>query len=206
MRFSVYLSDGQYVSPPWRDYSDPYAVAWVIVGLYFVSVLLSAWCCIGRRRLIAGPTYWRFGLFWLLMCLGLGVLGLNKQLDLHVRAIDLSRPILDERGWYATRDDWLPYVVISIAVMSLVLLAAAVLVMRGLWSRVWVAVLGAGVLCFFVFERGYSVWVKKLPLEQEVWLGMQINHLIEMVGIALIIGGAGLNLLRPENHGPTPQS
>lgn len=206
MMLGVILSDGQFVSPAWRNYSDPYAASWVIVGLYGLAALLCMLCVLRRRRSVEPVKVWRYGLFWMVVGLGVIGLGLNKQLDLHVRLMDNARPWLDDLGWYDTRKVWLPYVVFGIALFGLALLGAALLILRGLWSRVWLVVLGAGVLCLFVFQRGFSIWVTKLPFETTVLPRVQINHVIEIAGIALIIGGALLNLLRRENRGSTPQS
>jgi hypothetical protein len=80
-------------------FNDPTVMGWGLTGAYFLAAVaagVAAW-----RTGSAGPRRERAA--WSLLAWALGLLGLNKQLDLQNLLRDRARELYLEQGWYASR-------------------------------------------------------------------------------------------------------
>ena len=97
-------------------------MGWMLTGAYFLAAL-AAGRAAGRTGSAGSPME---RTSWGLLALALGLLGLNKQLDLQNLLRDRARELYLEQGWYASR-----HLLIGLALTGvLVVLAGGALVLR----------------------------------------------------------------------------
>jgi hypothetical protein len=172
---------------------DPTWIGWLTVTAYFLTALLCGVCCQRSR--------WRSGL-WLIFCLVLMLLGINKQLDLQSWLTAFGRQVALENGWYQQRRQvQLDFIVVLglTAIAVLVGLVRVLLVERqyrptsGLSSGL--ALMGLGFLVCFVVIRAASFHHVDRLLRWQLG-GLTMNGFLELMGIGLIAMGAMVNLRR----------
>ncbi len=166
-------------------FNDATVMGWGLTVAYFLAAVAAGRA--GGRTASAGAPMERTA--WGLLALALGLLGLNKQLDLQNLLRDRARELYLEQGWYASR-----HLLIGLALTGvLVALVTAALVLRR-WlpaltpplRRALVLFLGlAGVILLRFLPipalsgvLGYTL----LESQPEVWH----FHVVEVVELALV--------------------
>ena len=190
MALSLYPPLAVMVQGQWQPgIGDSTWIGWLTVTAYFLTAVLCGGCWLRSRQ---------SGL-WLLLCLILIFLGINKQLDLQSWLTAFGRQVALENGWYRQRRQ-----VQSEFILILGLMAIAVLAGLGqliYWERrnhrffAFLALVGLGFLtCFIVIRAASFHHVDQLLRWQ--WGGFTMNGFLELMGIGFIATGAILNLLR----------
>ena len=130
---------------------DPSVMGWITVGAYFLTALIALGLVLNSRRWFPSDSGMLQQRFWLVVCLLMLALGVNKQLDLQSLITAMGR-------YYAERDGWLEYkryvqfgVIISILVVATIGLLFFIYRMNDLLKTNWLAIVG--LTCLLVFYR-----------------------------------------------------
>ena len=158
---------------------DPSVMGWVTVAAYGLTALLTARLAFGR-----GGRPER--LFWILLCLLLVALTINKQLDLQSALTAFARCLSKVQGWYESRRYVQTGFILGLLAASLVFLIALILTMRRSLRRTWAAVLGVVLLTGFVAIRAVGFHHFDILIKSDI-SGFRINWLLELGGIGLIL-------------------
>jgi hypothetical protein len=177
---------------------DPTPIGWLTVVAYFVAALA---CFSARRRTVAAgaglASNWsrrasatlrlerRAARLWLGLGVFLVALGINKQLDLQTALTELGRTLALARGWYARRREVQSEFIAGVSVGALAAGVALAFVARGQLRRFGMALTGAVFLLAFVLVRASSFHHVDALIHTRL-LGLQVNWLLELSGIALI--------------------
>lgn len=174
---------------------DPSFAGWLTVVAYVVATVV---CWRARRIALEerarSPEHSSVR-FWSVLAVGLGLLGVNKQLDLQTALTECGRILAREQGWYDHRR-WvqmafivLVLLIVAFACRWLLRAAAADL------SRLWLAVVGAAVLGAFVAVRASSFHHVDACIWFDLLFGLRVNVVLELGGICCI-GAAALRFQR----------
>jgi hypothetical protein len=164
---------------------DPSAMGWVTVGAYFLTSLITLRLVLYSRQRFPADTRLSQRRFWLIVCLLMLALGINKQLDLQSLITAMGR-------YYAARDGWLEYkryvqvgVIISIMAVAALSLLLFFFRMRNLLKTNWLAF--AGLTCLLVFVVSRATSFHHMDTFINSWfLGARVNWLLELGGLAAI--------------------
>jgi len=192
----------------WRPaVGDPSPAAWIVLAGYFIAVITcvlalhialigarmaAEYCGPERRNRDRRAAYRASFFFWALLAVILGLLGLNKQLDLHILLTDIGRRVAAEQGWLEQRRLVQALVAGLIGLGGLTTLAVLLRMTRELLPRHLLAFIGAVFLACFLVARTLSYH----PLDALMWqelLGVKLRHLLELAGIACVAVCAALN-------------
>lgn len=158
-------------------FHDRFALAWVIVGAYFVGAI-AAWWAGGRAR-------GRERRFWVATCVLLVLLGLNKELDLQTFVTNEGRELAKTLGRYEQRRLFQGLFLLSLAIAAIGSLAALLTWLRGSPRAMKVAAVGIGALLTFVLMRAAAFH----HIDEWVTIdmaGLRSGWWIELAGIAAI--------------------
>jgi hypothetical protein len=173
---------------------DPTFLGWFTVAAYACAAYLSY-----RARVTALSSAQALGVsepdearaqramaqLWLLLFVGMVLLGINKQLDLQSWFTETLRDVARAQGWYGQRRIWQARFVGGLVGVCFVATAVGAYMMRGVLMRVRHAALGMGVLASFVVIRaGYFYHLRLLGR------GARFHWVLELSGIALIAWSA----------------
>ena len=125
--------------------------------------------------------------FWLVACVTLTVLGVNKQLDLQSLFTQLLRDAAHQQGWYDSRRSYQFAFVVIIAGAGVVGVVAMAWVWRRVLDRVWIALLGLMWMMSFVVIRAASFHHVDTFLRSITRAG---TVAFELSGIAMVAAGA----------------
>ena len=185
---------------------DPTAMGWFIVGCYAVA----EWLCVlnyrRRKQLVDPPRQRRLAVYWLALSLGMLFMGFNKQLDLQVLLHEIGRELARDGGVLGGSRGVKLAFLSGLMFGALIVLAWFITLMKSLGALVLLSSVGFSVLIAYVLARAVSLYVEAMPLGEAVAPGIRVNHLFELAGIALIIGGAWLNLKLVKSRRLTRQS
>ncbi len=161
---------------------DPTVLGWLTAALYFVVAALAARNLVFARRT---ALTWSF---WLVLCMVMVALGINKQLDLQTWFGIAGRRLAIEQGWYADRR----YVQASFIVLLCVGAVAALAGARRYWARQWseyrLSSIGVGLLCLFIVVRASTF--HHIDRVFGFRLGdVRVGSLLEISGVLVV--GAG---------------
>jgi hypothetical protein len=183
---------------------DPSWAGWSIVIAYALGAYLawrayrSCWseaCRLDRTHPLEARDERLIAHFWLLACITLTALGINKQLDLQSLFTQVLRDTAHVQGWYEDRRRYQFDFVVAIAGVGVLTVGAMAWVLRRVLDQVWIAVLGLGWMTSFVVIRAASFHHVDTFLRNITRTG---NTAFELSGIALVAAGAGRALrLRP---------
>lgn len=186
----------------WRPtISDPTVYGWATVVGYLWAVFFCALCARWSGRLCPGVGRRRFAAFWAVLGLGLAFMAVNKQLDFQGLFGVWARQLAHEQGWYEQRRAYQRQFIVAMGFGGVVVVGVMLFVMRGLLRRTWPAILGLGLLLAFALIRAASFHHVDRLLGVRFG-GVALNWLLEGSGILLIIAGALLNLLKPQDSPP----
>lgn len=165
---------------------DPTPMGWFTVAAYCAA----AWVCwqahtTQRARALAAAR----PCLWLLMTIALGLLGINKQLDLQTALTDLGRAFAHRDGWYEQRHAVQAYFIIVVGAAGALGLLGLGWLSRPLSIGRSTAIVGFVFLSMFVLVRASSFHQVDLLLRQPV-LGWTSNWILELSGIGLVSLGA----------------
>ncbi len=173
----------------WRpEIGDPSAMGWATVAAYGLAALAAGWA-MWRSDEIAGRRMW--ALVMLLMVL----LCLNKQLDLQSLFTDVGRVIAGREGWYEKRRAIQKVFVLGVLGVSGVLTIFMTWRFWSFWKKHFLLAAGLAFLLTFIVVRAISFHHVDVFLKSEV-SGVRMNWFLELGGIALILGAAGMDLLK----------
>jgi hypothetical protein len=127
--------------------------------------------------------------FWLGIALILGILAVNKQLDLQSWLTELARDHAQEHGWYERRREMQTLFIIVVAATLLVVSSVAAYLLWPLDGPRATALAGLIMLSYFIVVRASSFHAVDAMLSQSAF-GMRLNGWMELGGIALIALGA----------------
>lgn len=171
---------------------DPSAMGWATVLAYFVAALLcgiAAWKYRDARS-SRSPV-----VFWSILALGLGLLGVNKQLDLQTWLTLFVKRIAQNGGWYGERR------AVQGAFIGMVALggAAGLVGMRFLAGQltrpILMALIGALFLGCFIIIRAASFHHVDQMLGMDLG-GLRVNWILELGSITCIALAAMLAMRR----------
>ena len=209
------VSDGR-----WRPgIGDPSWEGWLTVAAYAVAAGL-AWLAyrssrseahrLERTHRYAGESERLLAWFWLLACVTLTALAINKQLDLQSLFTQVLRDEARHQGWYADRRRYQLAFVVTIACGGVLSVGVMAWVWRRVLDRVWIAALGLGWMTSFVVIRAASFHHVETFLRSITHAG---NVAFELSGIAMVAAGAGqalrlrrLRRQRPSTPADAPRS
>jgi hypothetical protein len=175
---------------------DPSVMGWITVGAYFWTSLIALRLVLNSRRWFPSDSCMLQQRFWLVVCLLMLALGVNKQLDLQSLITAMGR-------YYAERDGWLEYkryvqlgVIISILIVAALSLLFFIYRMSDLLKTNWLAIAGLTCLLVFIVSRATSFHHMDIFISTYI-VGVRINWLMELGGLAAI----GLSALTVANRG-----
>ena len=181
----------------WRpQIGDPSFMGWFTVAAYAAAaVLCFIVACRCPVAADAGETRRRRR-----MWLGIGVLMsflcLNKQLDLQSLFTDVGRVLATREGWYDQRrtvQRWFVIAVAAAGAMTFVIMAWKI---RFILRESIVLLLGLSSLIIFIVIRAASFHHVDMLLGSEL-LGVRVNWILELGGIALIALSAARSARHP---------
>ena len=167
---------------------DPTFAGWLTVFAYFAAAFL---CFLAARRLGVRDTGELT--FWRLLALGLVALGINKQLDLQSAATEFGRWLLRRQGLYDQKRELQRMFIAAVLVISLGCGAALTWAIRRSPVSTKVAGVGLCLVLAFVVVRAASFHHFDHLLGVRL-LGLELNWVLELGGIAVVIGGVGRRL------------
>ncbi|NTV96156.1 MAG: hypothetical protein HGA75_12190 [Thiobacillus sp.] len=169
---------------------DPTLAGWLTVLLY----LIAAWQC---HRLIRSEHTLRLRLgidekrVWWAVAVGLALLGVNKQLDLQTALTEFARLLARQQGWYETRRAAQLWFLAAIGTLGLVASSSVALIAARMPTGTRIALAGCIALLAFVLIRAASFHHVDVLIRHPV-LGLRINWILEIGGIAVVLLGARL--------------
>lgn len=134
--------------------------------------------------------------FWALLCAVLLMLGINKQLDLHILLIDLGRALAVESGWYRQRRLLQQIFMAAALVLGIAVAAIAYRVARRRDPNIRLALGGLILTAAYALARA-SVFNHTGSILRSEIVGMRWDWTIEAAGIALTGFAAGRYRRRP---------
>lgn len=201
----------------WRPgIGDPSFGGWLTVAAYLAAAAACWWASMAERRRgeprrAAHAIFWKGGfdrppsppgpsgsargeadsigrrvLFWRLLAAGMLVLGINKQLDLQTMIQVLGRDLAREQGWYEDRQAVQRAFIFGVAVVGIGVLTTFAFLFRSVALRRPLAPIGLVCLFAFVLVRASSFHHVDTLLGRAL-LGVRVNLLLELGGIALVL-------------------
>jgi hypothetical protein len=177
----------------WRPrLGDPSVMGWLTVAAY-AAAAVACWRAACRADTPQGRAggVWRQ---WMLMTVLMGLLCLNKQLDLQSLLTDIGRVLAREQGWYRERRGFQKAVVLGTLAVSLSGAAFVLLRFRHFWIKNALLFAGLVLLCTFIAVRAISFHHVDTLLRTR-FIGMKLNWFLELSGIALV--GLAASRARP---------
>lgn len=173
----------------WRaGIGDPTVMGWMTVAAYFVTSLACLKVALARAKAVGG---WkgREAIFWLLLCGGMLVLGVNKQLDLQTWLTLTVRKLFVAQGWYEYRRGVQALFVVILGMAALLGCGMVFVLTKGRLRENGVALAGIIFVAGFVMIRAASFHHVDLFLKSDVG-GVRMNWVFELFGIGLIFWNA----------------
>lgn len=175
---------------------DPTFAGWFTVGAYALCTILAL---LVLTRVSGDKT--RMKGFWLVLCLAMAFLAVNKQLDLQSLLTAVGRCISRQQGWYEDRRAFQRGFIEVLLVLIAMVLAASLYWMRRDLRRNGMALLGLVVVCGFVAVRavGFHHFDEVINFRVK---DVRFNVIFELAGLVLIAVNALILLWRPAPRGP----
>ena len=166
---------------------DPTFLGWATVLAYAVSAVLAARAA--SRAALPTGSFHRVRRFWIAVAVLLGLLALNKQLDLQSILTEIGRCTAGSQGWYENRRNVQRDFIYTLAGIGALLAIFLFVYLGGTIRRVWPAVFGLLLVGGFVLLRAVSFH----HVDRVLYLrlgDLRIVSLLELAGIIFIIWGA----------------
>jgi hypothetical protein len=177
----------------WRPrIGDPSIMGWLTVAAYGATALLCLVAAL-RGRNADGREARARRRMWLGVAALMALLCVNKQLDLQSLFTDLGRLVASSGGWYEQRRAVQRLFVITVAAAGALALYVAVRKIRSLLRDRILLVLGLCSLVTFIVIRAASFHHLDVIIRSQI-LGIRVNWILELGGIALVALGATQSL------------
>ncbi len=182
---------------------DPTFIGWFTVAAYFAA----AYFCFQAMR--AAQALARklepksknqaaderaLSRLWGLSTLTMGLLGINKQLDLQSWFTQTLRDMAFDQGWYENRRTYQMLFIVCIGLLGVLVTGGLAYTLRRVLSRAKWTVVGLALICCFVVIRAASFHHVDLLLGLQLGQ-LRLNALVELTGIATVALGARGGLL-----------
>lgn len=174
----------------WRpQIGDPSVMGWVTVIAYGLAAVLCLAAAFRNRTTVdvAGARHWHG--VWLGVALLMAFLCLNKQLDLQSLLTDVGRVLAKQEGWYGQRRIVQRWFVGSVAAAGAATLAFLAWKARVFFRERIVLLAGLAMLLSFIIIRAASFHQVDVLIRSRI-IGLRINWILELGGIALVALGA----------------
>lgn len=171
-------------------------MGWLTVLAYFVSCWLS-FKVYRQGDQIFHRIKNKQKFLWLAIAVATLCLGINKQLDLQTFFTASSKYIFIELGIYNNRRSFQELFIVIVAMGSLVICVGLFIEFYKVIANHWLAIGGLVFLLAFVVIRASSFHNVDMLLGARV-IGLKLNWILELSGIALIIINAVKLLRRQE--------
>jgi hypothetical protein len=160
---------------------DPSVAGWGITIAYLVASLFCLRSALHSRRVHP----YRLSILWWLLSVMLLFLAVNKQLDLQTLLTDIGREWAHRGGWYDQRRAIQYQAILISLTLGLAGMGITLYWIRGVWHRLWLALVGVALLASFVILRAASIHHtgRLLGLRLGEW---HFLPLLEVIGAALV--------------------
>jgi hypothetical protein len=160
-----------------------YLIAGVICGL--VSV----------QSKIIFPSKTKFHrVLWFAMAVGMVFFGINEVLDLQNQFTNTIKSIAMVQGWYAWGQQAQIIFIYSLAISALLVVTIIFWLVRENWHQYWLLLFGILIIVRFVIVRAATFYGVSIISFSQFSGGIRMNWLLELLGAAIIVLGASLNL------------
>jgi hypothetical protein len=170
---------------------DPSLVGWITVLAYLAVAVLAGRKARGLRPRTqdgaAAADARLLSRFWWGMGLLLLALGVNKQLDLQTLFTQVLRDLARAQGWYERRRPYQVAFIVAVGLTSAGGTALLAVAMRRVLRRVWLGLLGLGLLAGFVLIRAASIHQVDVLLKRGT---VRLNWVLELGAIGVIAWSA----------------
>lgn len=175
---------------------DPTFLGWLTVVVYLLAAGLCWWC--GQRvgRIFGQEQERQHQFIWYGLAVGLFGLGLNKQLDLQSGLTAVLRQVAISQGWYEAGQQLQIITVSLFIIMAISVLISLAIFLRRVWRQYWLLLFGLLFLARFILVRVASFWGVPLLRLSQFTGGIEINWLLEVLGVAVIGLAALVNVWR----------
>jgi len=183
----------------WRpQIGDPSFMGWFTVAAYAAAAVL---CFIAAHRGLvaadAGETRRSRRIWWSVAVL-MAFLCINKQLDLQSLFTDVGRVLANREGWYGQRRTVQLWFVIAVAAAGILTFVIAARKIKSVLREGILLLLGLSWLLIFIIVRAASFHHVGVLLGSEL-LGIRVNWILELSGIALIALSAARSARHPRD-------
>ncbi len=169
---------------------DPSFGGWFTVFAYALCCYRSYQVFRNSERIFIAPIPRQCWL-WGTIAVSMLLLGINKQLDLQTFFTATARYLAWQQGWYEHRRALQKVFILVIACGGLAAMLAMLVTYRKVWRWHIYAILGTSTLLVFVMVRASSFHNVDLFLGSR-FMGLRMNWLLELSGIALVLYNARL--------------
>jgi len=136
----------------WKlGFNDPTIAGWMATAIYIFTALL----CLAYARCAEPSRVHR--VFWWSLAAGLLVMGINKQLDLHVLLEAVGKELAKTHGWYTQRRRIQLWFVTGTATAGLIIMVFIGWIVRGISRQRCLAFCGIVLLMAFIIARAASM-------------------------------------------------
>lgn len=164
---------------------DPSVMGWITVGVYFLVSILALRLVMNSRQMFPSGLYRMQRRFWLIVCLLMLALGINKQLDLQSLITAIGRFYVERNGWLEYKRPIQVGVIVSILMIAVLCLLLFVYRMNHLLKTNWLAIAGLTTLMVFIVSRATSFHQMDTFISTDI-LGVRFNWLMELGGLTAI--------------------
>lgn len=168
---------------------DPTPLGWLTVIAYLMA-------CAATLRAVRRDVPSNAGI-WFGISIFLGLLAINKQLDLQTLLTVLARKAALADGWYDNRRIFQQEFILCLLAVSAALMAWLLYRTRHGGRALRTAIIGVCFLVLFVCVRAVSFHNMDTFLGL-TFLGVTANHILEIGGIAIV--GIGALAVRPPSY------
>jgi hypothetical protein len=182
---------------------DSSFLGWLTVAAFLIAAVLCGITTLRVKQLFHDEYTCQHQLVWGLLTVAMIFLGFNKQLDLQtpfthlVEVTFLGGKELYEVG--ETTQFGFSWFIGGLVLVGLVASAGLLWYMRHVWRHYWLLALGVLFIARFVVVRAAGFYGVELPPLSQYTGGVQINWLLEFLGVAVIAAAAGINLWRSKS-------
>lgn len=163
---------------------DPDALGWATVVAYLLAAALSF---VARQRSERSS---KPRAVWTVTTIVLVSLSINKQLDLQSAGTAIMRHLARTEGWYDQRRGLQEIFIVAVGAAAALAAVFLALLARRLDQWTGLALVGLLILITFVVVRAASFHHVD-ALIGAAYLGLRLNHILELGGIAVIVVAAG---------------
>ena len=146
-----------------------------------------------KKRWPNVPAPARRSAVWLFLSSLLFALALNKQLDVQSLFTEIGRAIVRGLGWYGERRQLQKAFILMLTLAGSIALIAIFSLARGVLRGLRVSLMGCALIVTFVLIRAASFHQMDRFIARTV-LGLAVNGVLELSGIALVALGAYLRI------------